>query len=397
MNPTQSFLSATLLLVASSSLSSAPHAQPAPDLAGKQLDGSATLVDLRPLSAEDRRDNLCLFGQRPTLVVVGTHVEWKKKEAKAYTKRIKKLDKFAAKWKRDGVDVLFIAPRARIFDGKGGEPLELELIAKSKPKNLICAHLGEELPEEVAGELLATVYTSELQFNWALLDGLGAISASGGDLLAKDNAKAMEKLRKSLSHSELGSSKQTKAVFEALNQWRLGEADDLLGELEAAEDGERSEVQAEMRTRLVEAAAYYRRTLCYPQEERGFLPEYVEQLEHFASHHLGESELASSVMAEVEATRSAPEFAGLSEQRAKYKAALAVYEDMDDAVERIYEESMGKNRAYDEAKYNSAIREVYPGAIEELRDHVKALEGSPYRREVAILLMEAKEDLQYAS
>ncbi len=97
MNMLRTLLLSTLscLCTGETSFCAQPAAQE--DLAGMHLDASGRLSDLRLQSKGDLRDNVALFGHRPTLVVVGTRVQWRKSRAKDYVKSIKQLDKLAAK------------------------------------------------------------------------------------------------------------------------------------------------------------------------------------------------------------------------------------------------------------------------------------------------------------
>lgn len=387
-----------LALLCGSSLPASPRTPSADELAGMTLDASGRLADLRPLARGDRRDNVALFGHRPTLVVVGSQVEWRKTKTKDYVKRIKELDKLAKSWTRAGAEVLFVAPVARIFDAGGDPPEELALIKKAKPKYMICAHVAMAGPAAPASEavlerLLQTEYSQELEFRWALIETLGVVAASGPDVFAADVAER----RAALEVPEWADRAATKKAFAALNEWRLGEAEALLARLESdSKASEQAESIASLRARLERSEEHYRRVFCAPQAERRYLPEAIAELERLGSRYFAEGSTAARLSVEVAEARSTSEFEQAAAQQAQYLELLTAHEAMEAEVERVYLEAMGKTRGYDEQKYNQAILDVYPETLARLRSYVDGHPDSPYRAELARLLMYAQEDLQDA-
>ncbi|MCA8981562.1 MAG: hypothetical protein H6831_08290 [Planctomycetes bacterium] len=390
----------TLLLAAGllgASLIPAPAARAErTDFAGFELDCSGRLVEIDATQKGDPRDNLALFGQRPTLVLVSVNPRWNADDIKDYVKTLKRVDKLAAKWEQDGFEVLCIVPQA--WMEQKGKKIALDLVDRAKPNHMTCARLDEwdidsPLDQPVRDELLETRYGSELGFRWALIAELGTIAASGDDVFDK----SVEDLRKSLQASPACKDGSTKRCFAALAEWRLGDAEEQLAKLESGAAAERCAAELEeLHARLQRAEEHYRKVFCAPLQERGMLAEYVTRLERLAAMFRTESESGSRVSAEVQAIRAQDDYAAAVEQYERYLEMRKLRTELEAAVDSEYDARARADADYDEAAYYAAVAKLYPAAIERLNAYVKEQRDSPYCKTIGIILMDLREELTYA-
>lgn len=363
----------------------------AADLGGLHLDASGELVVLRHAERDDRRANLALYGQRPTLLVFGTTASWRESKAKEYVKALKALDKRATKWARAGVEVVYVDTLAWVQDGD--DRVDLDLTARAKVKHMTCVRAADGSLHETRGEpareqLLQPAYTEQLEFRWVLLEELGVVAASGDDALDKGLTKRLG----ALEPNPLAAASSTKKAFAALDAWRLGDVERRVIELEANDDPSASALRA----KLLAAEAHFRAVFHAPEVERGYLVEAAAHLEQLAEVHYAEGPGAERVREEVAALRATPVFARAAEHHAQFQEQLATYERMDRRLAEVYEASLGRSEEYDELKYNKAIREVYPEPLAHLTEFVRTQTDSPYRRAIASLVTYAREELQDA-
>lgn len=396
MNPMLTLLLASCLSAATLAPPTAAPIGDTTDFTGFVLDKSGELVDVVPVEKSDPRDNVALFGQRPTLLLVSVNPSWNAGEIKNYVKTLKRVDKLAAKWEQSGFEVLCIVPQA--WMEQKGKRIALDLVDRAKPDNMSCARLGDwdiysPFEQPVRDDLLVTRYGTELTFRWAVIQELGAISASGDDVFDK----SLEELRKSLKAPEVSLDGSTKRCFSALAEWRLGDAEELLAKLESGAAAERYATEIEeLRGRIELAEAYYRRVFCEPLRERGMLAEYVDQLERLAGMFGAASENGTRLRAEAESVRGESSYAASVVFRERYLAMRALQAELEAAVDREYESRAGEREDFDEATYYAAVEKLYPAAIEQLNTYVKEQRESPYYRTIASILMELNEDLTYA-
>ncbi len=153
---------------------------------------------------------------------------------------------------------------------------------------------------------------------------------------------------------------------------------------------------AALRAKLEQAESYYRKIFCEPFKDVGYIPEYVEGLESLATEHFRGLGASARIAAEISALKEEASFAVVLKQQSAYHAILKIYAEMESGTQRAYEVALGKSRSYDEMKYNQAIAGVYPGAIKEMESYLGSNRQSPYYKEIALLVMEAREDLAYA-
>ena len=389
-------LFATLVLLAPFS---APHGleRPVPpvaatahadDLAGLRLDGSGALEVLRRKDRDDTRTNLALYGQRPTLLIRPTTVEWRESKAREYVKQLRALDKRAAKWSRAGIEVVYLDVPAWVQDGD--ERLDLDLTARAKVKHMTCvraapADFSETRDEPARRALLSPEYADEFLFRWVLMEELGVVATSGTDALARPVMKRIE----DVEPDPLASNGKTRKALAALDAWRLGEVEQALTKLEGA-DAEA------LRARLEEAEAHYRAVFHAPEAERGYLVEAAAHLQRLAEVHYGKGAGAERVREELSALRGTPEYTRAEAHYAGFQEQLAIYEAMEQRLEEVYEASIRDATHYDEGKYNQAIREVYPEPLARMTEFVRTQTESPYRKAIAALVMYAREELQDA-
>jgi len=373
-----------------SSLGTAPT-PPAVDLAGLRLDASGELEVLRRSDRGDRRTNLALYGQRPTLLVLATTASWRESKSRDYVKQLKALDKRASKWTRAGVEVVYIDGPAWIQDGD--EMVDLDLTARAKVKHMTCVRpaawpVHETRDEPARDELLRPAYTEDLEFRWVLLEELGVIAASGKDALDK----ALTKRLAALEPDPLAVDSTTKKAFAALDAWRLDDVEARIAQLEETD----APSAPALRARLEAAEAHYRAVFHAPEAERGYLVEAAAYLERLGDVHYGGGKGAERIRAELLALRASPEFVRAEEHHARFQEQLAVFEAMELRLSDVYEASIDKRTDYDEPKYNQAIREVYPEPLARLTEYVRTQTDSPYRAAIASLVSYAREELQDA-
>lgn len=367
-----------------------------PNFAGLAIDQSGQFVDMDPVHKSDPRDNLALYGQRPTLLLVSVHPSWKADEIKEYVKTVKRVDKLAAKWERAGFDVLCVMPQA--WMEQKGKRIALDLVDRAKPSHMSCAlradrDLHSLFEQPVKGDLLAIRYGSELSFRWALIEELGVVRASGSDVFDK----SLETRLESIELPALCKNSTTERIFDAINEWRLGDAEEQLAKLEAGVAADRFESEiAELRERITKAEQHFRKVFCAPYQDRKMLADHVDQLDRLAAMFGTESANGDRLRAESQALRQSENYAAAVRQRERYRAMIQLADDLEAAVDREYEARMGKRADYDEAQYYAAVLELYPAAIEQLNLYVKEERESPYYKVVAMILMDVNEELAYA-
>ncbi len=181
---------------------------------------------------------MALYGLRPTLVLVPIKTQWDAGDLKQYVKTFKKADKLAKKWTSDGFDVLCIVPQVTMR--AKGKPVELDLVGRGKPKHMTCAvetdwDIYSPFEDRVMEDLLKTPYETDFGFRWVVIGEPGVVSDAGSDVFDK----SLEKLRKSLELPLSSKNSTITRAFDAICEWRLGDAEALIAELEAGPLAER--------------------------------------------------------------------------------------------------------------------------------------------------------------
>ena len=366
------------------------------DLVGLTLDKSGELLDVAPREEGDARDNVALFGLRPTLVLVPIKTQWDPGDIKQHVKTFKKVDKLAKAWERDGFDVLCIVPQVTMR--AKGKPVELDLVKRGKPKHMTCAveadwDIYSPFEDRVREDLLKTSYDSEFGFRWVLIGEPGVVTAAGSNVFDK----SLEKLRKSLELPLQSKNSTITQAFDAICEWRLGAAEALIAELEAGPLAERFPDEiARLNELIAVAEEYYRQVFCAPYEAQKYAADHVDEVERLAAMYGTESENGDRVRAEAEELRAAPGFDDAVQFRERYREVRAVYDALEERVSDEYASRRGDDQGYDEVMYDAVVVDLYPAAIEQLSTFVKEQRESPYYKPVAMILMELKEDLAYA-
>jgi hypothetical protein len=360
------------------------------DLVGMPLDKSGVLLDVTPREEGDSRDNVALFGLRPTLVLVPIKTQWDPGDIKQHVKTFKKVDKLAKAWERDGFDVLCIVPQVTMR--AKGKPVQLDLVGRGKPKHMTCAVVADwdiysPFEDRVMEDLLKTAYDSEFGYRWVVIGEPGVVTAAGSNVFDK----SLGKLRKSLELPLQSKNSTIAQAFDAICGWRLGAAEALITELEAGPLAERFPDEiARLHELVTMAEEYYRRMFCTPYEGLKYAAEHVDELERLAAMYGAESENGDRVRAEAEALRAAPGFDDAVRFRERYREARAVYDALEERVSDEYASRRGDDQGYDEVMYDAVVVDLYPAAIEQLSTFVKEQRQSPYYKPVAMILMELK-------
>ncbi len=366
-------------------------------VADMAMDTSCRIVASKPLARGDLRDNIALFGQRPTLVVFPAQVKWMKTKAKDYVRAFKKADKYVSKWRRQGLDIVLVIPRARIWKAGSKSIYEFDFAKKVKAKHCTAVEIEwQAVPERgdtiVSDLLIHTGKTPELELRWAFISKLGVIQNAGDNLYGKQLKAQIKEVRL----PQVAKNPATKKIFEAINQWRLSDAVTLITKMKKGPAGEQNMQPLQELEEMIDAAeTHYQELYANRNKARGYLPEYSESLSTLANRYLGGSSRGDVLLASIKELKASEKFVQVEAQRKAYKALESAFETAETKVDKAYSKANGK-RNYNEFLYSQKLVEIYPPVVEAMRQFVRDQRGSPYYKEGALLLMDTQETLAYS-
>lgn len=377
------------LAVAALSLAASMPAQMGQSVA---IGRSVPLRAIATPTKSDARYQLSQFGLRPTLVVVPCRSKFDKKVPKSYLKRLTRLDRLADKWRRAGGEVVCLDPRGVVRLSKDKRK-DAEVLRRGRLKKVFCTAIADDplefvLESNVQEQHLFQPFEDEPVFRWVLLGEPGRITKSGGDVFASD----VQAMLGTLEAPSLATDKRTRKGFDAINEWRLGDAQRAIARLSE----EHADAARRLQQLLDRAVARHQQDHCAPLAERGLLVEHAEELERLAAAADPRTELGRKFTVDLDALRASPEFDRAAAHRDLRNRMLARLTATEDAVDKAYDKVAVRFDGYNDKAYNQLVVDNYPTAIADVAAYVRDNRASPYHREVALLLMEFKEDLQYA-
>lgn len=362
-------------------------------LAGQEvLDRSLSLRLISSPDKGDSRSSLDQFGMRPTLVVVPCQNHPGSDVLERQLQALSQVDRLASKWRRAGGEVVCLDPLLKI-EKSDGRRESARVLERARMKHTLCATLEDDtlrfvIESDIRDRLFRQPFVDAPEFRWVFLGEPGTVTSRGQDVFGEE----VRSLLKTISAPALSIDRGTARCFEAINEWRLADAQKSIAKVRSKEAE-----QAERLEQMLESTvARYRRVHVEPLAERGLLTELAVVLDHLVEVSGKRTDLGGALRGELENLRSSDRYAAASQQRIIRDTTMKLLDEVEDAVDAAYTKAMNGRGGYDQAVYSKQVATLYPATIERVADYVRQHSESPYRREVALFLMEFREELQYA-
>lgn len=270
-----------------------------------KIDGCMRTIPSSLLDKTDYRDNMGMYGIKPTFVMMlpeDCTDEYGNIMYGAYREMLQAIDDLARRLgkKADVVAVYYVG----INDDPAKPPSHITQ-TKLKYASLMAFRFA---PGEPSNELIDLLFNMDLNsvmgaLNWIYMSGLGEIGETGmgqKDPKLEDAVKRVEK--------RLPPKAEQAAIIDLLNKWNVGEALKLIAKAEKKPKEDEVEWLAQQRALAESMEAEYRRLVADREKDRAFHAEYADALANLSERILRGDDSAKRVAAELAEFRKTNEY-----------------------------------------------------------------------------------------